>query len=224
MSDRSYLEHFDGPYADFWREQARLYGHDQGHQRLIDLVAGLVPPGGLLLDCGMGNGFPFTFAWSRGLRVAGCDLSGKALGMARGELSGGAGSRLASGDLSALPFRDGAASTVVCARAIHYVPDFYSALSELWRVTASGGCLVLDCFNRAHPSRRRSLARLAFQFPWRLFRPAAGQQHSIRVPTVLAWLNSRGASTTLYDDQGLPMRDPEPWAQHPTVWIASRKS
>ncbi len=223
VSSPAYRAHFDGPYADFWKDQARRYGHDAGHQRLIDLVAALTQPGGLLLDCGMGNGFPFTIAWSRTLKVAGCDLSARALALARPELSGGARARLAAGDLRALPFRTGAAGVVTCARATNYVPRFLEALGELWRVTAPGGWLAFDCFNRAHPHRRKDRRRLLLRAPWRLLVPAPGQQQSVDVSGVVRWLEARGARVTLYDDQGFPLGGTAPWPGTPTVWIAARK-
>ena len=223
MGSSGYRAHFEGPYADFWKDQARRYGHDAGHQRLIDLVAALVPAGGMLLDCGMGNGFPFTIAWSRSLKVAGCDLSARALALARPELSGGAGARLAAGDLRALPFRTGAANVVACARATNYVPRFTEALEELWRVTAPGGWLVFDCFNRGHPARRKERRRLLLRSPWRLVFPAPGQQQSVDVLGVVRWLETRGGEVRLHDDQGFPLAGAAPWPGTPTVWIAARK-
>ena len=215
---------FDGPYADFWKDQARRYGHDEGHQQLIDLVSSLVPADGLLLDCGMGNGFPFTFAWSGRHRLAGCDLSTRALALARGSLAGGASTRLAAADLRALPFRTGAAQVVVCARALNYVPQTLQGLDELWRVAAPGGHLVFDAFNRDHPRRRRDARRDLLRRPWRLLFPAPGQQHSLRIPGVLERLRRRGAAVRLFDDRGAPLSEgTPPWSEHPTVWIAAGK-
>ncbi|GEM_PF-6015321 len=225
MADRrAFLEHFDGPYADFWKDQTRRYGHDEGHQRLIDLVSSFVPEGGLVLDCGMGNGFPFTLAWSARHRLAGCDLSTRALTLAREGLLGGAGTRLAAGDLRELPFRTGAAPVVVCARALNYVPETFQALAELWRVTAPGGQLVFDAFNRDHPERRRGRWKAILRRPWRLLNPAPGQQHSLRIAAVLARLRGQGASIRLFDDRGSPLpQDEAPWSKCTTVWIAAEK-
>jgi ubiquinone/menaquinone biosynthesis C-methylase UbiE len=219
----SYRAHFDGPYADFWKDQARRYGHDEGHQRLIDLVASRVPPGGLLLDCGMGNGFPFTIAWSKTLKVAGSDLSARALALARPQLSGGAGARLAAGDLGALPFRTGAAGVVVCARTTNYVPCFFKALAELWRVTAPGGWLAFDCFNRAHPIRRQARRRLLLRAPWQLLVPVPGQQQSVEIDRVVRWLEARGGEVRLHDVHACPLQGNPPWAGFHTLWIVARK-
>ncbi len=221
----SYQRYFDESYADFWKEQTRRYGHDEGHQRLIDLVSSLVPEGGLLLECGMGNGFPFTRAWSARHRLAGCDLSVRALTMARPDLGGGASARLAGADLRALPFRTGAGQAVVCARALNYVPQTWQALDELWRVTAPGGHLVFDAFNRDHPPRRRAALRAALRRPWRTLFPAPGQQHALRISGILDGLRARGASLSLFDDQGfpLPAQASAPWRDQPTLWIVAGK-
>lgn len=211
---RGFREFFDGEYAEFWRGQARRYGHDDGHQRLIDLALSATPPGGLLLDCGMGNGFPFTLAWSRARRVAGCDLSEKALHLARPWLEGGAGARLAVADLAALPFKDGCAATVVSARALNYVPRFFDALAELWRVTAPGGHLIFDVFTRPPPRpwRHRLAVLLGMELP--------GMQHAADVGRVRAWFSGQEARIRLHDDHGRPLAEA---GLERTLWIVAAR-
>jgi SAM-dependent methyltransferase len=53
------------------------------------------------------------------------------------------GARFVQGDLCDLPFADASYDVVVCALALCHVPDLASAVSELARVAARGGRVVL---------------------------------------------------------------------------------
>lgn len=105
------------------------------------------PPGSVVLDAGCGSCAKSVLLAARGLRVVGTDFSADALALAA-ELLRERNLQdqitLRQGDLMKLPFADGEFKYIVCWGVLIHVPDSTQALSELARVLAPGGTLVVS--------------------------------------------------------------------------------
>ena len=88
--------------------------------------------------------------------ITGLDISPEMLRRARGRLKSNR-PRLLSADLSRLPFADGAFDCVTCGYVLEHLPDARPGLTEMARVLARGGRMLLltteDSFGGAWTSR-----------------------------------------------------------------------
>jgi ubiquinone/menaquinone biosynthesis C-methylase UbiE len=137
------------------------------------------PPDAAILDAGCGSCAKSILLASRGFRVVAADFSEDALGLAARTIAArGLQDRISTrqGDLLELPFRDGEFPYVLCWGVLMHVPDVRRALSELARVLAPGGRLVLSEGNMraVQAVALRSLKRLLGRGRGRVIRTAAG--------------------------------------------------
>jgi 2-polyprenyl-6-hydroxyphenyl methylase/3-demethylubiquinone-9 3-methyltransferase len=104
----------------------------------------LIGSGRLLLDVGCGDGAFAELVADRFDELHGVDFAGVALERARAR-----GIRTTSVDLDkdSLPFGDGVFDHTVCLDVIEHVYDPVRLLKECFRVTASGGLLVVTTVN-----------------------------------------------------------------------------
>ncbi|MEO5821005.1 MAG: class I SAM-dependent methyltransferase, partial [Vicinamibacteraceae bacterium] len=113
-----------------------------------DIVRRLgAPKGATILDAGCGSCAKSELLAARGLQVVGTDFSAEALKLAEETVKArGFADRitLRQGDLTQLPFTDGEFPYVICWGVLMHVPEVGKALSELARVLAPGGQLVLS--------------------------------------------------------------------------------
>ncbi len=104
-------------------------------------------PIGRLVDVGTGTGRMLTLFGTQASHVMGIDRSPEMLRVARGKLSGTLlqGWDLRQGDIAALPVADACADTVILHQVLHYIPAPERAVSELARIVAPGGhVLIVD--------------------------------------------------------------------------------
>ena len=168
------------------REHTAMLDHDERHwwyrgRRAIlraELDGLPPPPGGRVLDAGCGSGRTLDDLVAYG-EVSGIDASPAAVERARAR--GHADVR--TGALEALAWEQGSFGLVTCLDVIEHTDDDRGVLSELLRVTARGGRLVVtvpaypalwsshDVVNR-HRRRytRRTLARALRDGGWELER------------------------------------------------------
>jgi SAM-dependent methyltransferase len=110
--------------------------------------AARLAPGKRVLDAGCGLGYG-----SRMLRRAGAaEVVGVDIAESVVEAAGAVeepGLRFTTGDVGALDFEDGAFDLVVCLEVIEHVPEQRRVISELVRVLAPDGILVISSPNRA---------------------------------------------------------------------------
>jgi SAM-dependent methyltransferase len=147
--------------AEFYREErvvrrylTQRYAGAAGERvssRELGIVAGLLPPGGRVLDVGCGTGRLGAVLGS-GHEAFGVDLSPAMLRETRrsGRYV------LALGDAFALPFADGSFDATVALRLLFHFPDPAPILRELARVTRPGGLAVIETSNWS-PRARRAL-------------------------------------------------------------------
>lgn len=105
------------------------------------------PPDSTILDAGCGSCAKSILLASRGFRVVGTDFSERALELAAATVQANRLEDrvfLRQGDILKLPFADCEFRYVLCWGVLMHVPDVQRALSELSRVVAPGGLLVLS--------------------------------------------------------------------------------
>ncbi|QLY28524.1 class I SAM-dependent methyltransferase [Nocardia huaxiensis] len=96
-----------------------------------------------ILDAGCGSGALFAELRDRGATVTGIDASAGMLELARRRLGSDADLRIA--DLAnPLAFPDNAFDDVIASLVLHYLRDWGPALTELRRVLAPGGRLIVS--------------------------------------------------------------------------------
>ena len=123
-----------------------------------ELIHDLLKPGPqeFILDAGCGTGVFTLDMISCGARVFGLDLS---LSMIRRARQKGCGSplRILSADILHLPFSENTFDKTVSITTLEFIPDGQKAIKELFRVTRSGGTVVVATLNSLSPwaERRR---------------------------------------------------------------------
>jgi len=100
-----------------------------------------------VVDVGCGTGNAALLAAARGARVTGVDPARRLLGVAR-ELAeaGGLEAEFAEGEAAALPLGDGEADVVLSVFGVIFAPDVAAAATEMRRVCAPGGRIVLSAW------------------------------------------------------------------------------
>ena len=121
------------------------------------LLDGVGVSSGQWLDCGCGSGFFSRALASKGAEVVGVDGSEPMIASAR-ELAGkaGLGDRTrfeAVANLDALAFADASFAGAVCFSVLEYLERPELCLSELGRVVAPGGTLIVSVPHEWSPTR-----------------------------------------------------------------------
>ena len=126
----------------------------------LDLVLKLLKPRAAehILDAGCGSGIFTVPVVEHGSRVTGLDRSLPMLERARSRLPD---QSFLAADMSALPFIDETFDKAVSVTALEFIDNGKQALAELFRVTRSGGLIVVATLNSLSPwaTRRGEEAR-----------------------------------------------------------------
>jgi SAM-dependent methyltransferase len=159
------------------------------------------PPDATILDAGCGSCAKSVLLAERGFRVVATDFSATALELgAQVVASRGLTDRvtLRQGNLLELPFADGEFRYALCWGVIMHVPHVQQALSELARVLAPNGTLILSEVNMysAQAVGLRSLKKVLGKGRGRVVRVPAGLETSEETPqgmlltrqTDMSWL------------------------------------
>jgi ubiquinone/menaquinone biosynthesis C-methylase UbiE len=127
-----------------------------------ELILEMLKPGRgeCILDVGCGTGIFTQDVISAGSHVVGLDFSLPMLRRA-GRKFKGCPFNMIQGNMRDLPFGDNRFDKVVSITAIEFIEDGRSAVNELFRVTKSGGTIVVASLNSLSPwaTRRRVEAK-----------------------------------------------------------------
>ena len=127
-----------------------------------ELILDLLRPGPaeFLLDAGCGTGIFTMDMLSCGARVVGIDLSLSMIRRARHKARSSR-LRILSADIIRLPFPENSFDKAASITALEFIPDARKAVKELFRVTRSGGPVVVATLNSQSPwaERRREEGR-----------------------------------------------------------------
>lgn len=139
-----------------------------------DLIMEFLAPlaGERILDAGCGTGVFTLDILAAGAHVAGVDLSLPMLGKAVSKCRLLRFSPVA-GDILRLPFKDESFDKAVSITALEFIKDAKSAVKELFRVTRSGGLVLVATLNSQSPwaeRRRKEAERKETIFSKAIFR------------------------------------------------------
>jgi ubiquinone/menaquinone biosynthesis C-methylase UbiE len=150
-------EFFDR-HARQWDDLARtLLPVPEYRRRLLEQV----PEGVTVLEIGVGTGGLLTELAAKSTQVIGVDHSPAMLEEARRRLSaaGISGVELRLGEMSHLPLPDASVGCVVANMVLHHAADPARVLTEIRRVLASGGLLLIaDLARHEREAAREQLA------------------------------------------------------------------
>lgn len=113
-------------------------------------------PGEHILDAGCGSGIFTSPIAERGARITGVDLSSPMLKYARSRLPS---ESFLVADMNALSFADCTFDKAVSITALEFIQNGEQALAELFRVTCSGGWVVVATLNSLSPWAIRRKAK-----------------------------------------------------------------
>jgi ubiquinone/menaquinone biosynthesis C-methylase UbiE len=119
--------------------------YDMAFDRIVERLR--APSGSMILDAGCGSCAKSVLLAARGYQVTASDYSSNALELAAETVRAHGFEdriRLQQEDLLRLSFPDGAFQYVLCWGVLMHIPDLQRALTELARVLAPGGMLVLS--------------------------------------------------------------------------------
>jgi ubiquinone/menaquinone biosynthesis C-methylase UbiE len=104
-----------------------------------------------ILEVACGRGGFASELMRAGARVTACDFSASAVWVARGKMQGiltdGSLPALVQGDAQKLPFADSSFDVVISCETIEHLPDAWTPLREMYRVTRPSGRLFLTTPN-----------------------------------------------------------------------------
>ncbi len=198
-----------------WENDYRTADNEAFYELAFDeIVRTLQPePGSRILDAGCGVGAHSARLARRGFNVQAIDFSANVLEQARSNLQaqGLIGQvQLQRESLTELSFPDGSFPTILCWGVIMHVPHVDQAVTELARVLAPGGTLVVS------ESNMRSLQSVAFRIAKRILRREKAE--IVRVPAGLEFWYEREAGRLVtretdlswlirrFDELGLTLR------------------
>ena len=110
----------------------------------------------LEVGCGTGR-HAIQLARSHELAVTGVDINPAHVNRATARARNTREIRFVTGDCAALPFADDEFDIVTTSHLLHHVPQWQSAIQELIRMLAVGGCLALS--DIVLPARAATIAR-----------------------------------------------------------------
>jgi 2-polyprenyl-3-methyl-5-hydroxy-6-metoxy-1,4-benzoquinol methylase len=173
-----------------WENDYRTADNEAFYELAFDEIVRMLrpTPGARILDAGCGVGAHSARLARRGFEVQAIDFSANVLDQARANLQaqGLVGNvRLQRESLTELSFPDGSFPAILCWGVLMHVPDAERAITELARVLAPGGTLIIS------ESNMHSLQSIAFRIAKRILRREKAEL--IRVPAGLEFWYEREA-------------------------------
>lgn len=160
----------------FYRDSSSYHQHlevkdKQYFEPHLRFVADHVAAGAVILDLGCGTGVSTRGLNHLGYRVVGCDL--RITGRANRDGS----ERFCEADGMQLPFRDRSFDAVVCYNYLEHVPNPEWTLTEMLRVCAVNGRILIDGSNLLSPVHPLKILMVHF------LRTASAHEHKRRLLT-----------------------------------------
>ena len=136
-------ERYFASHAEHWDAMRSLHvAEDEVEAALAHALSDA--PIGRLVDVGTGTGRMLALFASQAAHATGIDRSPEMLRLARAKLNGAA-IELRQGDIGALPLEAASADTIILHQVLHYLPAPEAAITELARILAPGGrVLIVD--------------------------------------------------------------------------------
>lgn len=140
-------------YDDFVEDWEKRINKTETSKRLRivfeELLSGIPLKGKRFLEVGCGLGYFSKMAIRKRAQVTGLDIGEKIIERARRLIPAG---KFIVGDAKSLPFKDETFDIVLCTEVIEHVESPSRAIKELFRVTKTGGYIVLTTPNRVFKS------------------------------------------------------------------------
>ncbi len=156
-------ERYFAIHAEHWDAIRSMHVADSAVENRMSILLGNEV--GRLVDIGTGTGRMIELFGPRARRAIGVDRSPEMLRLARAKLDGRDGWELRQGDITALPFADCSADTVILHQVLHFIPAPEVALKEAARLVAPGGRILIVDFaphDREDLRTRDAHSRLGF--------------------------------------------------------------
>jgi len=147
-------EFYRKKYPEIWKKRVIHYGFTEYHKHILALLD--TQKGEQILECGIGTGVPLAISLAnKGFKVTGVDISQDLLGLCQLNFEKESLTvkccRIDM-DTENLPFEDRSFDKVYSISTTWYLLDIKKVLSEMVRVTKSGGRIVFDILNILHVS------------------------------------------------------------------------
>lgn len=136
----------------FWDNVAGVYDlfvnvvNRKTHEKLREIIAGLIKPGDDVLECACGTGLLSAVIASKCGTLTATDFSEKMLKHAEKNCSAFHNVTFRYADITALDFPDTSFDKVVAGNVIHLLDEPLKALDELNRVCKPGGMLIIPTY------------------------------------------------------------------------------
>ena len=136
----------------FWDNVAGVYDlfvnvvNRKTHEKLREIIAGLIEPEDAVLECACGTGLLSTVIASKCGALTATDFSEKMLKRAEKNCSAFHNVTFRYADIMALDFPDTSFDKVVAGNVIHLLDEPLKALDELNRVCKPGGMLIIPTY------------------------------------------------------------------------------
>ena len=162
-------EYIKNTYSKYWIDaREKKYGFSDYDKNLINLINSKVDHG-RLLDVAIGTGYPFAWILRESNEIYGIDIAPKLIEKCK-RLYPDVNCMV--GDCENLPYKDNFFNLVYTFHLTWYFPDLIKTISEMIRVTISGGLVIFDIQNVNNKTNSKSNKKRIRKYRFRyLFYP-----------------------------------------------------
>lgn len=143
--------------AEGWNDNSKTMWEHGSRKDILPFFTSYIPPAGKALDIGCGSGYSTYKLHEKGYDITGVDLSEKMINLAAEQFPG---IPFMQGDVSAMPFSDGAFASILAINVLEWAEVPHEALMEVHRVLQAGGLLCIGVLGPTAGPRQHSYDRL----------------------------------------------------------------